>query len=207
MIKTASFADLPRIAECHCAAFPDALSSAMGKRYVARMLSWYLSGDKTFLFFFEKNGICAGYCGGMIADGVLPTGSASGMLRHSMGAALRSFALRPWLVFHPELRAKYPLIWRNMAYVLGFRSRKQAVPAKTREWAPGAGLVVIGTHPGYRGQGIGSALLDEFERRAVEVYGMRRMYLSVRPDNQTAIWAYERKGWVCVGVGQYEKVK
>lgn len=205
MIKTAQVSDLPAIAACHCAAFPGSLSTAMGKRYVARMLSWYLSTDKTFLFFLEKEGMCAAYGAGIIADGVLPTGSSSGMLRHSMGAAIFALLQRPWLIFHPELRAKYPLIFTNLAHILRLIPRRKSVRTEQRRREPGAGFVVLGVHPAHRRSGIGTAFLDEFERRATEEYGMRRMYLSVRPDNKSAIRIYESRGWVCVGEGSYEK--
>ena len=84
-----TLAQLPAIARCHRAAFPASLASALGNRYVARMLSWYLASDKTFLFHIEdEQGRVAGYCGGMISDGTLGTGSASGMAQHTFRAAV-----------------------------------------------------------------------------------------------------------------------
>lgn len=66
---------LPALAHCHRAAFTRSLATALGQRYVARMLSWYLSSDKTFIFHIEdEQGCCAGYCGGTISDGSLGTG-------------------------------------------------------------------------------------------------------------------------------------
>lgn len=197
MIQSTQPTQLPDLARCHSAAFPGALSTAMGRRYLARMLSWYLSTEKTFLFHVEENGHCAGYCGGMIVDGTLPTGSASGMAQHSFHAAVRAFLLRPWLLFHPEVRAKWPLLWKNVLMKLGLRARVHAPQQKAKQKRePHAGLVVIGVDPAFQGKGYGSLLLQEFERRAVEDYGIYKLQLTVNAANAQAIRAYERNGWV-----------
>lgn len=196
-LKTSTHTDLPAIARCHRAAFPGALASALGQRYVAEMLSWYLSTDKTFLFHLEVDGICAGYCGGMISDGTLATGSASGMAQHSFGAAVHAFLLRPWVLFHKEVRAKYPLLWRNLLMKLGLRAKVHAPAQKAKQRKdPHAGLVVIGVDPAFQGKGYGSVLLKEFERRVVEDYGVHKLQLTVLANNVQAIRAYERNGWM-----------
>lgn len=118
-LLTSSSAHLPALARCHRAAFPRSLATALGQRYVARMLSWYLSTDKTFIFHIEdEQGRCAGYCGGMISDGSLGTGSASGMAQHTFRAAVWAFATHPWVLLHPEVRAKWPLLWKNILITL-----------------------------------------------------------------------------------------
>ncbi len=190
--------DLSEITRCHRAAFPHSLATALGRRYCAHMLSWYLSTDKTFLFHIEdENGRCAGYCGGMISDGTLGTGSASGMAQHTFKAALWAFATHPWVLFHPEVRAKWPLLWKNLLMKLGLRKKVHFSQEQKQQMAqdPHAGLVVIGVDPAYQGKGYGSLLLKEFERRAVEDYGVRKLQLTVLADNAQAIRAYERNGW------------
>jgi RimJ/RimL family protein N-acetyltransferase len=146
----------------------------------------------------DEQGRCAGYCGGMISDGTLGTGSASGMAQHSFYPALWAFATHPWVLFHPEVRAKWPLLWKNIKMKLGLAPKVHATTAQRQQKAlePEAGLVVIGVDPAHQGKGYGSLLLREFERRAVEEYGVRRLQLSVRTDNVQAIRAYERNGWV-----------
>lgn len=62
--------------------------------------------------------------------------------------------------------------------------------------APHAGLVVIGVNPDRQGKGYGSILLREFERRAVEDFGIKKLQLSVKINNTQAIKAYERNGWM-----------
>jgi ribosomal protein S18 acetylase RimI-like enzyme len=198
-IKSTLPSDLPALARCNRAAFPGALASALGARYCAHMLSWYLSTDKTFLFHVEDGqGLCTGFCGGMISDGTLGTGSASGMAQHSFYPALWAFATHPWVLFHPEVRAKWPLLWKNIKMKLGLAPKVHTTTAQRQQQAqtPLVGLVVIGVEPEQQGKGYGSLLLREFERRAVEVYGIRLLQLTVRTDNAQAIRAYERNGWV-----------
>lgn len=189
---------LPALARCHRAAFPESLSTALGQNYVKRMLSWYLSTNKTFIFHIEdEHGNCAGYCGGMISDGTLSTGSASGMAQHTFWQAIWAFAIHPWVLFHPEVRSKWPLIWKNILMRFGLSKKPQHTEdqkqKKKRE--PQVGLVVIGVDPKYQGKGYGSLLLKEFERRAVQIYGIHNLQLSVLANNHQAIRAYERNGW------------
>ena len=116
--------DLQFIAKCHRLAFPNSLSSALGKRYVRKMLSWYLSTNKSFLFHLEvEKNYCAGYCGGIISDGTLVTGSASGMAQHTFWSAIWAFTTHPWLFFHPEILAKWPVIRKNILVRLGLKSK------------------------------------------------------------------------------------
>ena len=198
LIQTTENFQLPNLSSCHRAAFPQSLSTALGKRYVTHMLSWYLSNSKTFLFHVkDDNGSIAGYCGGMISDGTLPTGSASGMAQHSFYAAIWAFATHPWVLWHPEVRAKWPLLKKNLLTRIGLRKKKDITPdqAQKMSTAPHVGLVVIGVEPAYQGKGYGSMLLLEFERRAVVNYGIHQLQLTVFANNEQAIRAYEKNGW------------
>jgi GNAT superfamily N-acetyltransferase len=189
---------LPQVARCHREAFGDSLASALGRTYVCHMLSWYLSSPKTFIFHVaDENNICTGYCGGMVSDGTLNTGSASGMAQYTFWRGIWAFLTHPWVVFHPEVRAKLPLLWKNLLMKLGLRPRVHFSPEKKKEMArdPHVGLVVIGVDPKFQGRGIGSLLLQEFERRAA-LLGIPKMQLTVRSDNAQAIRVYERNGWV-----------
>lgn len=203
-IRNAKFADLHAIAECHRKAFPRTLSSAMGTRYLCKMLEWYLVDDRAFLFFIEENGVCCGYCGGLKFDGTFTFGSASSMIQHSFGPAVKAFVLKPWLLFHPEFLSKYKLVAKNVykriSRILGIRpsrisNRTESIPE------PHAGLIVIGVHPDFQGKGYGSLLLSEFEVRAAE-FGFENLRLTVRSDNHKAIRAYERNGWVVTSASQ-----
>jgi GNAT superfamily N-acetyltransferase len=199
LIQSTEHFQLPNLSSCHRAAFPQSLSTALGQRYVTCMLSWYLSSSKTFLFHVkDDNGRIVGYCGGMISDGTLPTGSASGMAQHSFYAAIWAFATHPWVFWHPEVRAKWPLLKKNLFTRLGLGKRmdiaKEQDPKKSAE--PLVGLVVIGVDPAYQGKGYGSLLLKEFERRAVANYGIHKLQLTVLANNAQAIRAYEKNEWL-----------
>lgn len=189
-IKLAKVNALRDIAMCHRAAFPSSLSSALGLKYVMRMLAWYLESDNTFLFYLSVNGRCVGYCGGMVKTHT-GVGSASGMAQFSLGAAVRAFSVRPWLLFHRELREKYQFIVKNL---FRFLVRHRPALSSANAIDPYVGLVVIGVHPEVQGAGYGSLLLKEFERIAQEK-AVKRMMLTVRPENERAIRAYQRNGW------------
>jgi len=197
-IKNTTVNELRGVAVCHQRAFPKSLATVLGVHYVVQMLSWYLSSDKTFLFHVEDaQGCCIGYCGGLVSDGSLGTGSASGMAQHTFKAAIVAFLTHPWVLLHPEVREKWPLLWKNLKMKLGLTKRIHFSPQQKTRMAkdPSAGLVVIGVDPAYHGKGYGSILLKEFERKAVEDYGIRKLSLSVLANNHQAIRAYERNGW------------
>ncbi len=188
--------DLEKIAVCHMSAFPDSLSTKMGLRYLKKMIEWYLADEKRFLFHLEENGKCAGYCGGMIHDGTQPSGSASGMIQYSFNEAVIAIMLRPWLLFHKEVLTKYALIKKNVKN----RFKKKVINKEPKVLSsekpePSVGLVVIGVSMEFQGKGYGSVLLQEFERRAKDM-NYKLINLTVRNDNDQAIKAYERNGWI-----------
>ena len=61
-------------------------------------------------------------------------------------------------------------------------------------------LWLVEVHPGHRGQGVGSALLDEAHRR-LAMTGHRVVELSVDDGNPRAAALYRRMGYQVVGVG------
>jgi ribosomal protein S18 acetylase RimI-like enzyme len=190
--------DLPKVALCHILAFPNSIATALGYFYLRKMFSWYLSSNKTFLFHIEnEQGQCTGYCGGMISDGTLSTGSASGMAQHSFYSAIWAFITHPWVIVHPEVRTKWPLLWKNIRMKFGLTSKLNVTDEQRLERSldPQVGLVVIGVDPAYQSEGYGSLMLQEFERRALEEYGITRLQLTVRLDNNHAIKVYEKNGW------------
>lgn len=194
-LRDATLSDLPMIAKCHRAAFPRALSSAMGETYLRKMLEWYLLSDRAFMFLIRQNDRCVGYCGGLIYDGTHAMGSASSMLQHSFREAIQSFLLRPWLFFHPEFVAKYKLaarnIWKRLLGV-GSEQRQRVQPAAPVERY--TGLVIIGIDKEYQGQGFGSQLLQEFEQKTRKLQ-IAKMLLTVLSTNHQAIKSYKRNGW------------
>jgi ribosomal protein S18 acetylase RimI-like enzyme len=196
IIQEALESDLSRIAECHISAFPKSLSSALGIPYVTKMLGWYLSSDRTFLFYGEDQSNVVGYCGGMIKEGGVAMGSASGMAQYSFDEAILAFLFRPWLVLHPELRAKYWFIGKNLwTRLKRFTVMNQKTQVNTLGSKQGyVALVVIGVQVAFQGKGYGSLLLEEFEKKTIQS-GYKKALLTVLTTNEKAIRAYKRNGW------------
>lgn len=204
MIQTATHSDLNKIAACHIEAFPDSVTSLFGVAFVSQMLGWYLSAPNKFLFWIEENNHCIGYCGGLVMDGSDAYGSASGMTQFGFNAAFKIMFRKPWLFFHPEIRARYPFIIRNITLkikkLLGLKEQPESHTeshTKTRKKSSEltAGLVVIGVDKKHQKKGFGSLLQQEFERRAKQL-GATNMQLSVRVENVNAIASYKRNGWI-----------
>jgi ribosomal protein S18 acetylase RimI-like enzyme len=200
IVKTELF-HLDKVARCHTKAFPKALATALGNKYLKVMLSWYLSTSKTFLFHLECDGAIVGYCGSIISDGTLGTGSSSGMAQHSFSAAVKALLIRPWVLLHPEILAKWPLLFRNLLMKLGLKKKRHFTKQQSiiMSQDPHVGLVVIGVDPKFHGKGYGSILLKEFERIAMIDYGIHKLQLSVKADNSKAIRAYQKNGWIING--------
>lgn len=193
-LRKAKISDLEKIALCHQLAFPQALSTRLGKKIVRKMLEWYLADPKRFLLWIEKDNQCIGYVGGMVSDGSQVHGSASGMIQYAFNELFCALVVRPWLWFHPEIVSRYKLILKNIY----FRLAKYNKPYKERKKhllsASYVGLVVIGVNPIHQGKGLGSLLLKEFENQA-RSRGFSLLRLTVLKENNRAIEAYLKNGW------------
>ncbi len=193
MIVWTEESQLNELAKCHRKCFPNSLSSQLGLRYCKKFLGWYLDCAQGFLMHCEQNGQIQGYCGGIIVNGVLQTGSASSMFQHSFNDALLALVIRPWLLLHPEIQKKYRFVLRNIKYRFSPPKLPKSGLKKQKE-TPHTGLVVIGVNPEFQGKGIGSKLMQEFENHTLKV-GIRHMRLTVKKNNLQAIKAYEKNGW------------
>ena len=195
-MKNSKHSDLPKIASCHRSAFPKSFSTQLGQKYCEKMLAWYLSTDKAFLFHFEEKDKVIGYCGGIVNDGTLSTGSSSAMMQYSFNQAIKSLAIRPWLFFHPEMFKNYTIVLKNVLVKLGLKKHKRSTVSKEKsKKEPVVGLVVIGVDAQFHGKGYGSKLLQEFEKKAKEI-GVNKISLSVKSSNSKAIKSYKRNDWV-----------
>lgn len=199
MIEETHYQDLKAVADCHRKVFPESLSTAMGRKYVIKMLEWYISNDHAFLYHIEKGEKVVGYYGAIVADGSLGTGSASGMLQHSFNRAVLAFLINPLLLFRPELKQKYRFIIKNfgrkMAKLLGIEVKSDTATSKENSVNPHIGLVVIGVSPEYRGKGYGSLILQHFNTKGKD-YDISQLRLSVSSQNIGAITAYKKNGYV-----------
>lgn len=197
--------DLKRIARCHIKAFPASLSSKLGLNYAARMIYFYLADDRGVLFHVEDENEITGYCGGLMSREPGRHGSATSMTQHTFRSLVLNLVIRPWLIFHHEIRANIPLIIKNLKLRFTARATEKATPHPDRnqEFTPAMGLVVIGVSPKHQGKGYGTLLLKEFESRARKE-GFKKITLSVRKENHQAISAYKRNGWLVSREGPSE---
>lgn len=197
--------DLNAVAGCHMLSFPGSLSTKLGRSYCMKMLSWYVVSDRGMLFHLSEGDKLIGYCGGIMSRIPGQHGSATSMTQHTFGSLVLNLMIRPWLIFHHEIRGNIPLILKNIRLrFLGVASGKNmSPPASDKEFIPSMGLVVIGVSPEHQGKGYGSLLLREFEARARKE-GFKKISLSVRKENLQAITSYKRNGWVIGREGQEE---
>jgi GNAT superfamily N-acetyltransferase len=200
-----SHKDLQAIAKCHRSAFPESLSSKLGLSYCRKMLSFYLENERGILFHLEEEGAVFGYCGGIRNRISGQHGSATSMTQHTFRLLVLNLLFRPWLIFHNEILANFPLIIKNikLRFYTTNRSKSQPQPSSIKEFIPSMGLVVIGVSPKHQGKGYGSLLLKDFEERASKEE-FTRIHLSVNKNNSQAIAAYKKNGWLIGKEGHTE---
>jgi ribosomal protein S18 acetylase RimI-like enzyme len=197
--------DLDKIARIHVKTFSDSLSSRLGFKYCRKMISWYLEDERGELFHLVESGEILGYCGGLSITVPGKHGSATSVTQFSFKELITSFIFRPWLVFHPEIRKRLPFIWKNLKLRLGLSrmNKQKKITDTVKPFVPSMGLVVIGVLPECQGKGYGSVILKEFERRAREK-GFKQINLSVKKENEQAIAAYMKNGWLISSTGEEE---
>ena len=191
---TTTTRDLKNIVKCHKSAFPDALSSKLGPPFILKMYEWYITSDRGILFHIEnEDNEIIGYCGGIITKHKGQHGAVTSISQHSFNTFVISYLIRPWLLFHPEMLKKISSIKKNILLKLDLN--KQIEKINKEDFIPFMGLVVIGLTKDNQGKGIGSTLLNEFEKRAKNNIDINKISLSVRPENLNAIKAYSKNGW------------
>jgi ribosomal protein S18 acetylase RimI-like enzyme len=201
-INISKVSDLDQIALCHKAAFPDSLSSKLGTKFRKKMLSWYILDERGVLFHVTENNEIVGYCGGVITKLPGLPGAASSITQFSFNLFVRSFLLRPWLIFHSENIKRFSFIKRNFVYKLGLKKMVvNNAEALDIPFHPCWGIMVIGVNPMFQCRGVGSMLLQYFEKLA-KLDGVQLITLSVKSANCQAIKAYLNNGWI---VGSYNK--
>jgi hypothetical protein len=187
--------DLKQIAVCQIACFPKSFNTVLGNKFISKSLGWFLASEKRFLFHINIGKEVVGFCGGF-APQFYGDGSSSGMLQFAFKEAIIGVLKKPWIIFDHELRTYYPFILKNIKRKIGFTKVSATNPIPTNYiFKSTVGLVVIGVHPDYRGKGIFEMLMNEFENRAKQLQ-INECVLSVRSNNDRAIAAYKKMGWI-----------
>ena len=187
--------DLPKLANCHLSAFPDALSSKLGCRFTEKMLEWYIVAARGVLLHVEKDGKLIGYCGGIKVHEPGKPGAFTSISQHAFWVFVLAYLRRPWFLLHPENFRKRSGIFRNVLIRTGLRTASSRLQPCTHDlFRANWGLVVIGVHSDYQHQGYGSVLLQQFERLA-NADGVSLVQLTVKSTNKNAISYYEKNGW------------
>jgi ribosomal protein S18 acetylase RimI-like enzyme len=182
---------IKEVAICHQKCFPDSFSSKLRNSYLTKTFEWFLVAKNRFLFHIEYQNEVIGYCGGF--QSLFPgDGSTSGMVQYAMKEAIQGLIRKPHLLFHRELRRRYPLIIKNI-YRRIFKLKKN-VQSIANYGNAKIGLVVIAVHPDYRGRGVFELLMKNFEEESKK-RGAAQITLSVKSANIRAIAAYKKAGW------------
>ena len=191
-LQQTSSEQLDNVTACHLLCFNKSFAAKVGFSYAKKTLEWFLVADNRFLFHITDNGEVIGYCGGFQSKGA-GDGSTSGMIQYAMKEAVSGMIKKPWLLFHKDIIRFYPLIIRNIYRKIVPKKNAVIVESSTR--VRQIGLVVIGVHPSFRGQGYFEMLMNYFEQECTNRRA-QRMILSVRADNTRAIAAYQKAGWI-----------
>ncbi|MCW3078894.1 MAG: family N-acetyltransferase [Segetibacter sp.] len=192
-IENSQITNLRDLTTCHMACFTDSLATRLGRSYVQKTLEWFLENPNRFLFHITNNGRVVGYCGGFMP--LKPgDGSSSGMLQYAFKQAIRGILKKPVLLFHPEVTQNYPFLWMNIKRKITGKAKPFKPVSDSKPFNQHVGLVVIGVHPDFRGQGLAQQLMTEFENKTKQFH-QSEMVLSVKKNNQRAIKAYLNFGW------------
>jgi ribosomal protein S18 acetylase RimI-like enzyme len=181
------------VALCHLKCFPTSFASKLGLVYVSKSFEWFLKDENNrFLLHLECDAKIVGYCAGFRSS-YPGEGSTSGMLQYAMPEAIKGIIRKPYLLFHPELIKRYPLIFKNIRRRI-FKTKKNIPVINQNCNESKIGLVVIGVLPEYRGKGCFELLMQRFEEECKK-RNADKMILSVKAANARAVAAYKKVGW------------
>jgi ribosomal protein S18 acetylase RimI-like enzyme len=177
-------AHLEAASEVHLDAFRGYMNGRLGRRYARALLTWFMTAERgiTLVALGDADRV-VGYVAGA------PLGYDKPLTRALLPAAAVSAALRPWLLFDADIRARVMTRLRSLA---SRRAESRPSPAPDT-----MSLVAIGVASPARGQHVGAALVGAFEQHA-SALGMQAVRLSVYEHNHAARRLYERAGWSVV---------
>ena len=191
--RTMDAEDLAFVVEQHLHHFPDGFFARLGPRFLREYYRGFLTGPSARTAVAEVDGRRVGYLVG-VTD---PAAHRDHVVRrHGRGLALRAVAamlLRPWLAVR-FLRTRAGLYARKL---LRRRGRDSTSAASSRTVGRTAVLTHVAIEPSAQTQGIGSTLIQDFQRRAAEA-GCDRLTLVTASGDDGAGPYYRRRGWSAV---------
>lgn len=178
--------DIDAIVEIHCAAFPRAALTQLGKEAVGRYYRHLLVEEyEIYAHGARIDGRLAGFCFGGIAPTAMRT-----FLRQNRGLLWRRLIVRPWLVADPLFRQR---VARGFSVLL--RRREQPLPERLPDGRRRPyDILSIAVDPRRQGGGLGKLLMQRAQATARQ-NGFHVMTLMVNTDNEQAIAFYESLGW------------
>ncbi len=195
IISYSSSSCIEEIAEVHISAFPNSISSLLGKRYVVSMLNWYLKNKNTFIFHVSVENRIVGYCGVLISDGMRKSGSSTLIFQSTFLDLIISFLRRPWIIFKINIKKNLIFIIKNIIIKVKKLFSNKKVEDSLVDERLYTSIISIGVRNDFLGKGYGKALLKELETYSINK-NINFIKLSVKKNNHRAIRAYKRQGWI-----------
>lgn len=188
VVRLGNADDAEAAARLHAELITDGFLSALGPRFLRRLYRRVALSADSFLLMAEGHDVVGANGHDVVGDG-RTAGFLAGAL--DLGALYRRFvvhdALLAAVVSLPELLGSWRLAWETLRHGTGGSRADSGGPA-------GAELLSMAVDPGWRGQHVGSLLvegfLDELVRR-----GAGAAQVVVGAENAAAIALYRQSGF------------
>lgn len=201
VIKT-TLSDIDAVAQSHIKAFPNSVSSKMGKRFCKKMMEWFIVNERgCLLHIIDENNYVAGYVSLIKTTKQGQPGSFTCITQYAIKTVVMSLLFKPWLIASPMFKEKRNAIIRNIKYIIYRKKPEISIINEVTSFEPTIGIVGIGVDPRYQGKGYGSKLIQAAKEFAKD-NGFSTLSLSVNAHNGQAIKSYCRNGFVEVAKGK-----
>lgn len=188
--------DISAVSQCHILAFPNSVSSKMGRRFCEKMMEWFILNERgCLLHILDDNDNVTGYVSLIKTTSRGQPGSFTCITQYAIKTVAFSLLLKPWLIASPIFKEKRKAIIRNVKYFLLRKKPHAVTPIVKGSFEPKIGIVGIGVAPSYQGKGYGSRLIHAAKEYA-KAEGFKTLSLSVNKHNDQAIKAYHRNGFL-----------
>ena len=177
--RTANQEDTKEIAKTHIKCFENYFISSLGNSLVEKYYLEFIKENDLFIVAVDDNRII-GFCMGYIID---ETKARSNFLHNNFGALFIK-------VFGQCIRLNRRTIKKVFGLVSNKFVKKKSINKIEKH---GGDLLSICVLKEYRGQGISTELVEQFERKLIEK-GQKEYWLGVYKTNVNAIKFYDKMG-------------